>query len=165
MHCPEAQMAELARELVQEAFELSRHPYGSSTIQHLLEYTTSAVRAAVVQRLIPEMPLLACSRMAGRVVEKAFNYSSDEEQHSIAMALLQAAEPVSLADVACSRCGSSILEEIANASTHTTEFQLQLASALPRLSQSKFGRRVIASFGVKLTSAGANGMHAAGAAA
>lgn len=150
MHCSEAQMAEVSAEIMEEAAELSRHPHGSSVIKHLLEYGNSECRAGIVQRLIPRIPLLAMHRTASHVVEKAFNCCSDEEQYSIAMALLRATAPISVVDVACSRCGSSILEEVASTNAFNTEFRSRLAAALPRLGQSKFGRRVVASFELML---------------
>lgn len=146
MHCSEAQMLSLAAELVQEASELARHPHGSSVIQHLLEYGNEGCRSAIIQHLLPEVPLFAMHRTASHVVEKAFNYGSLAEKQSIARAMLQASAPVSVADIACSRCGSSLLEDVANIEVFLGEFQPRLVEALPRLGQSKFGRRVLTSF-------------------
>lgn len=148
MHCSEVQMASLAGELAQEAVELSRHPHGNSVIQHLLEYGNEGCRTAIIQHLLPEVPLFAMHRTASHVVEKAFNYGSLAEKQSIARALLQANAPVSVADIACSRCGSSILEDVANIEAFLSEFRPRLVEALPRLGQSKFGRRVLTSFGL-----------------
>merc|ERR1740117_1359771 len=101
-------------------------------------------------------------RTASHVVAKAFNYGSLADKHSIAKALLQASAPVSVADIACSRCGSSILEDVANIEAFLSEFRPSLVEALPRLGQSKFGRRVLTSFGLmapRSTEAPSSGKH------
>jgi len=148
MHCSESQMADLARELVSEAVALAKHPYGNFVIQHLLEYGTEASRSAIIEQLLCEMPLLAMDRAASNVVAKALEASDAQTQTSIAMTLLHTAKPISIVDVACSRCGSSILVELANANTCAAELRLRLGEAAPRLTRSKFGRRVVDQFGL-----------------
>merc|ERR1711907_504264 len=146
MHCSESQMAGLAQEIALATVELSRHAHGNFVVQHLLEYGTEACRCEILRRLMPEMSLLAIDRTASHVVEKAIEFSEIQEQCLIAMALLQAPKPISIVDVACSRCGSSILAELAENDACATQLRLQLGMALPRLVQSKFGRRVLDRF-------------------
>jgi len=148
MHCSQVQMAKLAAELANEAVDLSRHSRGSAVVQSLLEYASPECRVAIAQRLIPKAAKLAKHATASRVVEKAFRHCDDEQQQAIASSLLQAHAPQSLVDVACSRRGSSILEEISRSSIDTTEFCSQFAKSLPRLRKAKFGRRVMQHFGL-----------------
>jgi len=143
MHCSGEQLADLAKELVLDSVELSRHVFGNFVIQHLLEYGSQACQSAIVQRLIPEIPMLAMDRTASHVVERALEHVNVPDQFSIAMTLLQAHKPVSIVDIACSRCGSCILIELARCEIFSAQLHFQLARNLPRLSQSKFGRRVI----------------------
>jgi len=92
------------------------------------------------------MPRLAMERTAHHVVQKAFDFAGVQEQYLIAMALLQAARPISIIDIACSRCGSSMLAELAGNHACAEQIRPRLEPALPRLLQSKFGRRVAAQF-------------------
>jgi len=156
MHCSESQMAHLAAELEQEAPQLSRDAHGSSVIKSLLEYASLTCRANIVNCLVPEIAMLSMHRTASRVVEKALNCSSEEEQQSMATALMRVRTPASVADVACSRCGSWILQEMADRNICIDEFRARLLPALPRLARSKVGRRVVASF--CLASAGTEAM-------
>jgi len=148
MHCSPAQIAKLGGELVDEAAQLSRHPRASSVIQNLLEYAPSECQTAIGQSLIPEAPKLAMHKPGSHVVEKALHYCDVEERQAMARVFLQANSPSAVVDVACSRCGSSILEEIAKSEFDTAEFRSQLSTALPRLGKSKFGRRVLVHFGL-----------------
>lgn len=145
MHCSECQMAGLNEELVQQTVQLVRDPHGSSVMQHLLEYASAECRLSIVQHLIPSVSLLAMHRTASPVILKALNCSR-HARHSIIQAMLNGSATTSLVDVACSRCGSSILEELSLSNAYASEFHCQLSPALPRLVKSKFGRRVIASF-------------------
>lgn len=144
MHCLEAQMTELAKEIVFETVELSRDPHGNRVIQHLLEHGTGECRSEIIRRLQPDMPSLAADRTATRVVAKAFDFSNEQEQRLLAMSFLQPSSRV--ADVACSRCGSSVLAQIANLGYCRAEFRVKLARDSRRLTPSKFGRRVLHSF-------------------
>jgi len=146
MHCSETQMADLEMEIALATVHLSRHTYGNFVVQHLLEYGTQACRSDIIQRLLPDMPLLAMDRTASHVVEKAIDHANDRQLRLILLALLEAAKPVSLVDVACSRCGSAIIAEIAKREVFAMEFRLRLAEAQPRLLQSKFGRRAVCDF-------------------
>jgi len=148
MHCSEDQVATLAAELVDDAVELSRHPHSSSFIQNLLEYGPPKCRKAIAERLIPEAPSLAMHHRGRFVVEKAFQHCEDEDHQAMAEAFLQAASPSAVPDVACSRHGSSILEEIAWSDVHTSAIRAKLSMALLRLGKSKYGRRVMVHFGL-----------------
>lgn len=148
MHCTEAQMSELGQEFISETVELARHGHGNFVMQHLLEYGTASYKTEIIRRLMPETSLLAMDRTASHVVAKALGCAVFQEQCLIALALLQAATPISLVDVACSRGGSSILVEIADIGACGAEFRPRLLEALPRLVKSKFGRRVGERFGL-----------------
>lgn len=149
MHCRKEQIANLANELLHESIPLSKHQYGSRVIEHLVEYGTDECRSELVRLFKPEMPSISIDRIASRIVAKALEYSDAQERCLLAIALLQASSPVSLADVACSRCGSSILREMARSNAHIAEFQVELASVSGRLAKSKFGLRVLHSFGLQ----------------
>jgi len=146
MHCSAEQMTCLANEIVLETVELSKHKYGNFVVQHLLEYGTQACRADMIRQMLPEIPRLSMERTANRVVQRALCHSSLQEQSLIAIAVAQAATPISLVDIACSRRGSAVLAELANIDVCAADVRLRLSVALPRLSQSKFGRRVAAHF-------------------
>jgi hypothetical protein len=150
MHCSESQMAGLIDEIIADTVQLSRHTYGNCVVQHLLEYGTDSCQSSIVRHMMPEMCSLAMDRTASHVVQKALDFS-EVRQCSIAMAMVQADNPISLADVACSRCGSSVLAELAQSASCAEDLRLELGKALPRLSRCKFGRRVVAKFDLTLS--------------
>merc|ERR1719229_1406330 len=87
-------------------------------------------------------------RIASHVVEKAFDYAGASECMLMAAGLLQANKGITVVDIACSRRGSTILCELAEVDLCTEDFRAPFVEALQRLDHSKFGRRVIASFGL-----------------
>merc|ERR1719265_2768595 len=99
MNCTELQMSDIGQEFVSETLELARHRHGSFVMQHLLEYGSASCKAEIIRNLMPELPLLAMDRTASHVVEKALRCAQLQEQRSVALTLLQAAQPISLADV------------------------------------------------------------------
>jgi len=132
-HGTEQQMCRLLDEWVQLAEELSRHQYGNFVIQSVLEHGAPPRRQGIVQQLLPSLPQLATHRTASHVVQKALNHISLEGQRAMAMALLQASPPSSLPEVAASRYGSFVVEELCCAVQGDAgrEALRQLAGALP----------------------------------
>merc|ERR1712242_218171 len=111
-HGTAAQMASLCDQCAFHAEELSRHEFGNFVVQSLLEHGTSQRRRAIVQQLLPTLPQLACHRTASHVVQKAVNYSGEQGRWDLASALLQAHAPHSFAEVAATRYGSFVVEEL-----------------------------------------------------
>lgn len=111
-HCKEDQMRDLIDKLVDSAPDLCRHKFSNFVIQHLLEHGEVHRRVAVVERLLPIMPYLSMHRTASHVVQQALNYSSKEAQIAIVHALLQAQGSFSIVEVAASRYGSYVVEEL-----------------------------------------------------
>jgi len=143
MHCSVSQLAELAAEITEESQSLCSHRHGNLVLQYLIEYGTQTNRAAILHQLLPAVPLLAMDHTASRVVKKILGNPSATESRLLASALLRPVGNVSLADVACSRCGSTILEELAE---HSEDFASELHMRLPKSPMcltSKYGRRVI----------------------
>lgn len=147
-HCSEEQMIGLAHEIVQETVELSRHSYGNFVVQHMLEYGTRVCQCDIIRQMLPGLPLLAIDRTGSNVVQKALDNSSLYEQRVLAAALAKATGPISLVVIASSRCGSLLLAEMANSDVCTEELRPHLVEVLPRLSGSKYGRRVADLFGL-----------------
>jgi len=108
----EVHMGSLINELISHSEELARHPFGNFVIQHLLEHGTAARRGAVLQRLGPVCPYLATHRTATHVVQHALNHSHHVQQQDLADTLLQAPAPYAFAQVAASRYGSYVAEEL-----------------------------------------------------
>lgn len=146
MHCSIEQLAALEDELLKESVQLCRHPHGSSVLKHFLEYGSATYKEGIVQRLLPDMLLLSMHRIASHVIEKAFTHCESSNTREMVQTLLQAAQPISLEDVACSRRGSCILAEIADIGLCNSELRLKLLKSCPRLGGSKFGRKVIESY-------------------
>merc|ERR1711879_545577 len=99
---------------------------GKDVLQQLLEYGSSEYRSAIIQKLMPDLPKLSVDRSAAHVVKQAFQFADQSEKQMLAHALLQASESISTVDIACSRGGSSILQEINFLGLCRTEFHIRL---------------------------------------
>lgn len=140
---------ELAAEVTEEASRLACDWQGKDVLQQLLEYGTSECKSAIVQKLMPQLPAFSVDRSAAHVVKQAFQFADQSEKEMMAHALLQASKSISTLDIACSRGGSSILQEIDFLGLYRTEFHLRLIDALPRLAKCRFGRRIAVCFGLQ----------------
>lgn len=154
-HGTEAEMCSLNNKFVARAEEICRHQYGNFVIQHLLEHGVFHRRVAIVQRLLPQVSQLAMHRTASHVVQKAMTYSDPEWQHAIVTALLSAEAPHSFAEVAASRYGSYVAEELltlrfAGCAHLIEQARTHLLAAGPEQLQSAPFARVADKFGVDL---------------
>lgn len=137
-YCPPSMTSEIAREVAEKANHLAYHWQGKNVLQQLLEHGSSDCRSLIVHHLMPQLPLLAVNRAAANVVKQALQFANNSEQHMMVHALLQ----VSLVDIACSRGGSAVLQEVHRLGFYRSEVQLQLANSASRLSKCRFGRRI-----------------------
>lgn len=147
MHFSTPQMANLTEELLQDTIELSKHEHGSCVLQHLLEYGTVASQQRIVQHLLPVVRLLAMNKTASRVLQQVFEHCELSEQAALGSAVLLPAT-ASLTDVACSRCGSAILQRLDEAGLCSEDFRAHLAKGFTRLQKSKYGRRILTALGI-----------------
>jgi len=152
-HCSEEQVTEwtyagLTHEIVREAVDLSRNTHGNFVVQHMLEYGTRVSQCSIIRQMLPVLSSLAIDRTASCVVQKAFDISGFHEQRGLAAALAKATKPISLVDIANSRCGSMLLAEMAKNDVCNAELRPRLVEGLPRLAGSKYGRRVADLFGL-----------------
>lgn len=149
-HGTEDQMCTLVDQCIELAEELSRHPFGIFFIQSLLEHGAQHRRETIVQQLLPFVPKLAVHRTARHVVQKTLNYSDEAGRVAIAQKLLSAQSP-SLEEVADSRYGSYVVEELRNIfglEGPGADVQIRLEHALPELRHSPFFARVAGTFGL-----------------
>lgn len=149
-HCSEPQISALVDQIVAESDCLCRHPYGNFVVQHILEHGSPSRRTAILHKMLGMIPTLAMHRTASHVVQKALDYSSEEGQSAIIRRLLDGERPTSLAEVACSRYGSFVVEQLASIRVWSDEVQGRLSAEIPALGQSQFGRRVAERFGFQL---------------
>jgi hypothetical protein len=150
MHCTEKQISKLAHELAESALELSQDTHGHYVLCHLLEHGTTACQVKIIQRLMPEMLSLAVHSTASRVIETAIDQCDFTIQAAISAALLRPEASIVLIDIALCRFGSAILTTIAGSGVCNEYFQVRLKGHMHVLVQSKFGRRVMDSFGLKV---------------
>lgn len=146
-HCDETQIGPLIEEIVAESGALCKHPYGNFVVQHLVEHSPPH-RAPILERMLEDLPVLAGHRTASHVVQKVMDYSDDEGKQAIVEALLRAESPQSLSEVACSRYGSFVVEQLAGMSEAGDEVKQSIAEHSDELSQSPFGKRVLERFGL-----------------
>jgi len=148
-YCPSSMTSEIATEIAGEADHLVRNWQGKDVVQKLLEYGTPDCRSMIIRKLMPQLVRLSVHRIASHVVKQALEFADELEQQMMAQSLLKGSKMISTSDIACSRGGSSILQEINNLGHCRTQFQLRLADAAPRLGKCRFGRRTIACFGLQ----------------
>jgi len=148
-HCSERQMSSVFDVIVGQAEPLCRHPYGNFVVSHLLEHDTGPRRAKILEQLLPTLPQLAMHRTASHVVQKAIDYCDEEGKRRVIERLLNAPSPNSFVDVACSRYGSFVVEDLASLNIGKAEMIKCLGSGgIDSLSTSQFGKKVIDCFGL-----------------
>merc|ERR1711907_197910 len=141
-------MGDLVVEIINEASELCKDSCGNFVIQHMLEYGTPTKQSDLIHRLLPQISMITMHRIGSRVVEKALEHAEAPLLSSMSQAMISAPKPTSLVDVACSRCGSSILIQMLNVDACEHDLRIALSNVSSRLAGSKFGRKVLQSFGL-----------------
>eukprot|EP00927_Polykrikos_kofoidii_P081489 TRINITY_DN7892_c0_g1_i1.p1 TRINITY_DN7892_c0_g1~~TRINITY_DN7892_c0_g1_i1.p1 ORF type:complete len:492 (+),score=68.11 TRINITY_DN7892_c0_g1_i1:90-1478(+) len=111
-HCSEKQLGVILDEVVADAEPLCRHPFGNFVVQHILEHGSDVRRYEVLEHLMPGLGSLSMHRTASHVVQKAFRACSEQARESMVALLLDLPSPNSLLDIAISRYGSFVVEEI-----------------------------------------------------
>merc|ERR1739844_867525 len=150
-HANEEQLCRLIDECTVHAEELSRHQFGNFVIQSLLEHGASHRRDAIVRHLLLFLPQLTMHRTASHVVQRALKHCSSDCQCAITNALLCAQPPHSLVEVAASRYGSYLVEDLQNVFGMEglgAEVRRVLAHAPVELSSSQSFARVANKFGL-----------------
>jgi len=147
-HCSEQQLLVLLDEIVAHAETLCRHPYGNFFVSHLLEHGSQNRRIGIIQQLLKTLPQLAVHRTASHVVQRAIDHSNDDVKQDLITTLLQAESPHSLVEVASSRYGSFVVEQLASVGVGQEEVRQSLVRGVDSLATSPFGKRVIDSFGL-----------------
>jgi pumilio RNA-binding family len=145
-HCSEEQLALLIRELVADADALSRHQFGNFVVQHLLEHGTSALRSSIAQQLLPCIAALAMHRNASHVVQKTLDFSDAAMQTEISACLLQEEHPNSLVEVACSRYGSFVVQQLSRIQCTRSRVCAHISGHVSVLHESQYGRRTLECF-------------------
>mmetsp|Transcript_33034 Transcript_33034/g.77233 ORF Transcript_33034/g.77233 Transcript_33034/m.77233 type:complete len:484 (-) Transcript_33034:116-1567(-) len=152
-HSPdEGDMMRLLDEIVRDAESLCRHPFGNFVVQHLLEHGSNERRQAILDQVAERIPALSMHRTASHFVQQLLDYVEPELQRVIVRKLLQAETPESMLEVAGSRYGSFVVEQVASVESMYEEVRDTLAALLPyfTVAQLKFARRVIDKFDLKL---------------
>jgi len=146
-HCDGLQLGGLIDEIVAESASLCRHPYGNFVVQHLIEHSPSH-RETIFASMLPELPMLAAHRTASHVVQKVMEHSDHDGRQASVSAFLEADSPHTLAENACSRYGSFVVEQLAGMEEGCSEVKQSLTTSSETLSQSPFGLRVLECFGL-----------------
>jgi len=146
-HCDESQIGGLIDEIVSESAMLCRHPYGNFVVQHLIEHSP-AHRSPILESMLQDLPLLAVHRTASHVVQKIMDYSEEDGKEAIVASLLHAEKPNSLVEVACSRYGSFVVEQLADMNEAGDEVKQSIITGSEELSHSPFGKRVLEHIGL-----------------
>lgn len=145
-HCPSDMIAGLVDEVVAEVEALSKHQFGNFVVKRLLEHGAEPCRDRLVQPLLPSLPALAKHRSASHVVQQALLCSDGERQTNMVHALLSSTSPT-LIELACTRYGSYVVEELCGVHANITGVRGHLWEYREMLVGSEFGRRVAERFG------------------
>lgn len=148
-HCSVSQMKDIINELVAESEALCRHPYGNFVVQHILEHGSPDTRRKVLVHLLPTLSSLAMHRTASHSVQKALDHCGEEGQGWIVAALLYAADGKPLIEVAASRYGSFVAEQLVrctDCSPGAGEVRQVLLQEQETLTRTSFGARVLERF-------------------
>lgn len=156
-HGMEREMGKLLDQIVEESGTLCRHPYGNFVVSHLLEHGSVQRREAVARKLMgASLPQLAKHRTASHVVQAALRYCTEgDDREDLVEALLQGKSPNSLIEVACSRYGSFVAEQLESlrepqdAELREKAFRC-IAGGLPELRRSPFGQKVALRWGLQV---------------
>lgn len=144
-HCKETELSGLIEQVLEKADALSRHPFGNFVVQHLLEHTPEC-RSELLKCLLGNVSQLAMHRTASHVVQQAITCCLEDDQNLIVDALLAAASP-SIAEVACGRYGSFVVDQLAGlGGQQVAGLKLRLQNNLQQLGTTQFGCRVAQTF-------------------
>jgi len=117
----------LVDEIENESGLLCKHGFGNFVVQHLLEHGSQERRRAILNKMMDEtevtppqpgqpdikgLPQLAGHRTASHTVQRLLEYSDEAGKLTIVQTLLDAETPHSIAEVACGRYGSFVIEQI-----------------------------------------------------
>lgn len=149
-HCPAQQVASLVEELLPDAEPLCRHRYGNFVMQHIFEHGLQPWKDKIAGQIVSDLPLLAKHRTASHVVQRALEFGGDETQFMLISALVKGHGEDSLIEIACSRYGSFVVEELASIHACREVVRQLLQDGLPRLLDNQYGKRAIAKFGFPL---------------
>jgi len=148
-HCSEKQMSEVLDALVVQAEPLCRHPYGNFVVSHLLEHGSSVRKVSILDQLLQTLPQLAVHRTASHVVQNLIYHSDEVGKRRLVETLLREQSPHSIVDIACTRYGSFVVEDLANNVRGEKEaLRPYLENGVDRLKESQFGKKVLDCFGL-----------------
>jgi len=100
----------LVAEVLADANQLCRHPFGNFVVQHVLKLGAPAQRRAIAEALHTDIQRLARHRVASHVVRCALTHAAAEDRHLLVRALT--ADPDDLADLAHHHCGSYVVRQL-----------------------------------------------------
>lgn len=145
-HLPPAAVKSLISELMEEAGELSKHQFGNFVIQHILEHGDSPQRRRVVIALCSEIASIAADPYACGVLDKALTYAPYEDQHRLAVAVLECSGL--LLGMACTKRGAPTAEQLLRVArgAYLVDARRQLLLGVDKLKRTKHGRHLLSTF-------------------
>jgi pumilio RNA-binding family len=150
-HCSQEQLYPIQEEVVADAEALCRHPYGNFVVQHSLEHGSTVLRQRILHQMLPVTPLLAVHRTASHSVQRALDHCAETDRFAIINAMIHGTPPHSFPEIACSRYGSFVVEQLASPPFEKyPEVRQRLLECHVLLAASQFGRRVAEKFEIPL---------------
>jgi len=104
------QIESVVNEVLVDANQLCRHPFGNFVVQHVLKLGTSIQKHSVVSTLHADIQRLARHRVASHVVRCALAHASSADKQCLVNVLTADAED--FADLAHHHCGSYVVRQL-----------------------------------------------------
>jgi len=104
------QTENIVNEVLADACQLCRHPFGNFVVQHVMKHGTPTQRRNLVDVVHRDIHRLARHRVASHVVRCTLVHSTAEERRALVGTL--GADMANLADLASHHCGSYIVREM-----------------------------------------------------
>jgi hypothetical protein len=146
-HCREDQLDEFMGEILGNIESLARHRYGNFVVQSIIEQGSawqSAWRASVISKLLQVFPSLCMDRSGSLVAQKVIEICDDDVNSAI-----ERLNKENLIEVACSRYGSYVIEQLASMRSSYTAAQQSadiLSKGICELQSSEYAQKVIGSW-------------------
>jgi hypothetical protein len=146
-HCRDEQLNEFMGELLENIESLAKHQYGNFVVQTIIEQGSSwqsSWRASVIVKLLQVFPSLCMDRSGSLVAQKVLEICDD-----VVNSAVESLNAENLIEVACSRYGSYVIEQLASMQSSYPAAQQSadiLAKSIAELQQSEYSQKVIAAF-------------------
>lgn len=139
----------LVEKLLDDPEPLCRHQFSNFVMQHIFEHGAEVWKDRIIEHIVGVLPDLCKHRTASHVVQRALAFGGEKIQSKLVLTLVHAEGKTSLVEIACSRYGSYVIEELASIQAHREVVFELLQNGVHQLESDPYGKRLISKFGLK----------------